>query len=169
MVFGLPKWYQNHEKAWFMDSKNIEILCVFLLRIFREPWFPLYKTITFEGSAVRIVLWKTMICHVFSIWRFLKVQSSLFSVLVGSGDLQNRPWPSPTPHFTFARASFLKNHVFLEHPFFHQKVGFFTGCTHSHAKHTAWRARVDFGGPQNRPKPKKSELWTFKKRYIENA
>jgi len=44
---------------------------------------------------------------------FLGVQTSLFSVLVGSGDLPNRPRPFKSSGFARAPARFSKNHVFF--------------------------------------------------------
>ncbi len=50
-------------------------------------------------------------CFQYSV--FSRFRSSLFTVLVGSGDLQNRPWPFKKHAFAYARASFSKSHVFL--------------------------------------------------------
>ena len=93
MIFDLPEWAQNHEKAWFWASQNIKIFCFVVIRVLRQTLFYLSESITFEVQAFALFSensWFVMFCFnsVFS-----SVQSSLFKVLVGSGDLQNRPWP----------------------------------------------------------------------------
>ena len=96
ITFGLPEWARKLKKEWFLSSYQIWISLFFAICIFQECSFCKSKTIVFEGPAVRSVFWKIMIFMLLPDGVFRKVQTSLFVVSVGSRDLLNRPWRSPT-------------------------------------------------------------------------
>ena len=60
------------------------------MRIFRKTLFYDGESIVFEGSGVRTVFWNLRFCMFFQKSDFWGVRSSLFSVLLGYGDLPNR-------------------------------------------------------------------------------
>ena len=69
----------------------------------------------------------------------------------------------------FWRSKIHEKSCFFWTSFFHKKVGFFTGSTHSQAKHRFLSGQGRFWRTPDPTKTEKSELWTFKKHHIENT
>ena len=85
------------------------------MRIFQKQLFYLRENIIFEGSGVRIVFYKSWFFMFFQKSDFWGVRSSLFSILLGSGDLQNRLWSSKVS------VSLQREHAFQQIMFFYEK------------------------------------------------
>ena len=87
---------QNAPKNLKKDfwAPEIRFLCFFVMRIFQKQLFYLSENAVFEVSGARKVFWNSWFVMFFQKSDFWGVQSSLFSILLGSGDLQNRLWSS---------------------------------------------------------------------------
>ena len=114
----LCSWFSCFEKVIILDDfwppKTSPKPLFFMF--FDHPFFHVFllfrslncwKTQIF--ACIRMVWWRYRVFNFFSflsffcVFRvrvFLGVWTSLFSILVGSGDLQNRPWPSKKHAFT---------------------------------------------------------------------
>ena len=124
MVFMFRK---SHHFGWLLTSQNeaktskmsdfwaiimIRFYVFSLCAFFRKRCFVSTRASLLRGQLFAGCYENSWFLVFFQVSDFRGLQSSLFEVLVGSEDLQNRPWPSKTINFLKEKHGFHKIMIF---------------------------------------------------------